>query len=187
LSGNGVFIGMDGSGYCQIQMNSSIGNYIDFSTSGADYEGRIIHTRSDQSMILITNSKNFIFASTGNFLADGDITCFNSLSDIRLKTNVDNITPESGLETVNSLRPVTFNWKDDIFNESKRGDFDAGFIAQEIEEILPFMVTEYTSQKETVYKALKHERIIPYLVAAIQKLYKDVNNKCCKCSCDCSK
>jgi uncharacterized protein YjbI with pentapeptide repeats len=191
LSGNGIFMGFDGSGYAQIQMNSSIGNYIDFSTSGGDYEGRIIHTRSDQSMTLITNSKNFIFASTGNFLADGDITCFNSLSDIRLKTNVYNITPESGLETVNSMRPVTFNWRDDIFNESKRGDFDAGFIAQEIEELLPFMVTEYKKQytdenKQTTYKALKHERIIPYLVAAIQKLYQDVNTKSCKCSCNCN-
>ena len=190
LSGNGIFMGFDGSGYAQIQMNSSIGNYIDFSTSGGDYEGRLIHTRSDQSMTLITNSKNFIFASTGNFLADGDITCFNSLSDIRLKTNVYNIAPESGLETINSMRPVTFNWRDDIFNESKRGDFDSGFIAQEIEQLLPFMVTEYTKRSvdendTTTYKALKHERIIPYLVAAIQKLSRDISK--CSCNCDCSK
>ena len=184
-TGNGIFMGTYTDGFTSIQLNSSTGNLIDFSTSGVDSEARIHHLRSNQSLTIMNNSKNFVFASTGNFLADGDVTCFNSLSDIRLKTNIDDITPDSGLETIKSIRPVTFNWRDDIFNESKRGDFDAGFIAQEIEELLPFMVTEYTktqnNESELKYKALKHERIIPYLVAAIQKLAKD---KCC-CECNC--
>jgi hypothetical protein len=107
----------------------------------------------------------------GNLVATGDITAFGSLSDRRLKTNIIDIDAESALNTVKSLRPVTFDWRDDIFNESKRGSHDVGFIAQEVEEVVPQAVAEYKEMNSgTFYKNIKHERLIPYLVGAIQKL-----------------
>ena len=110
-------------------------------------------------------------ALNGNLVATGDITAFGSLSDRRLKTNIIDIDSESALNTVKSLRPVTFDWRDDIFNESKRGSHDVGFIAQEVEEVVPQAVAEYKEMNSgTFYKNIKHERLIPYLVGAIQTL-----------------
>jgi hypothetical protein len=110
-------------------------------------------------------------ALNGNLVATGDITAFGSLSDRRLKTNIIDIDTESALNIVQSLRPVTFDWKDDIFNESKRGSHDVGFIAQEVEEVIPQAVADYKEMNSGVYyKNIKHERLIPYLVGAIQTL-----------------
>ena len=107
----------------------------------------------------------------GNLVATGDITAFGNLSDRRLKTNIIDIDTESALTTVKSLRPVTFDWRDDIFNESKRGSHDVGFIAQEVEEVVPQAVAEYHEMNSgAIYKNIKHERLIPYLVGAIQTL-----------------
>ena len=116
-------------------------------------------------------------ALSGNLVATGDITAFGSLSDRRLKTNIVDIGSESALNIVRSLRPVTFDWKSDIFNESKRGSCDVGFIAQEVEEIIPQAVAEYQEMNSgTFYKNIRHERLIPYLVGAIQKL-ENINKK----------
>ena len=48
----------------------------------------------------------------------------------------------TGLETVCALRPVTFNWKQDIFNKNRAGSRDSGFIAQEVEQVLDHAVSE---------------------------------------------
>ena len=110
--------------------------------------------------------------TNGNLTVTGDITGFGNLSDARLKTNIIDITQSKSLEVVNALRPVTFDWKDDIFNESKRGTNDIGFIAQEVEEIIPCAVSDYVTS-DVNYKHIKHERILPYLVGSIQKLTRE--------------
>jgi hypothetical protein len=134
-------------------------------------------TQATMNSLVVTGSlttgsiRTSDIALNGNLVATGDITAFGSLSDIRLKTNIIDIDAESALNTVRSLRPVTFDWKSDIFNESKRGSHDVGFIAQEVEEVVPQAVAEYQEMNSgTFYKNIKHERLIPYLVGAIQKL-----------------
>jgi hypothetical protein len=108
----------------------------------------------------------------------GDITSFGSLSDSRLKKNIESISTEQAIEIVSQLRSVTFDWRDDIFNESKRNTSDVGFIAQQLEPLIPFAVEEYTEVGSgEVYKSIKHERLIPYLVGAIQHLKLDVENQ----------
>ena len=115
-----------------------------------------------------------LFTSTGNLTCTGDIISFGSLSDQRLKEKIFDISNDVALDTVRLLRPVTFNWRDDIFNESKRGILDVGFIAQEVEPLIPLAVSEYTQiNTGDVYKNIKHERLIPYLVGAIQRLDYD--------------
>ena len=116
-----------------------------------------------------------LLTSTGNMTCTGDLYAFGTISDQRLKTNVENISPENALDTVKKLRPVTFNWKDTIFNEQHRGQDDSGFIAQEVEELIPHAVGEYTEiESGETYKNMRHERIIPYLTATIQKLIQRV-------------
>jgi len=110
-------------------------------------------------------------ALSGNLVATGDITAFGNISDRRFKENIQDITTDVALGKVKSLRPVTFTWKSNIANTSKIGTDDAGFIAQEVEEVVEYAVGEFTDlQSGEVYKKINHERIIPYLVGAIQKL-----------------
>jgi hypothetical protein len=177
LSGNGIFMGMDGSGYGQIQMNSSIGSYIDFSTSGVDYKGRILYANADNTMDFITDAVTRArISGTGDLTISGDFAAFTSISDVRLKEGISTIDSDMSLDIINSLNPVTFKWKNDIFNAPARGKFDVGFIAQEVEEIIPYAVTEYSEiASGNTYKRMKHERIIPYLVSAVQRL--DIANK----------
>jgi len=168
----GITIGMDDTGYSQLQLNSTIGSYIDFSAPSEDYRGKILYNNTSQYMDFYTNTTvKARIDSTGSLTITGDFAAFTSISDARLKENVVSIDGNSALNIVNDLKPVTFNWRDDIFNESMRCKSDVGFIAQEVEETIPYAVGNYleVTSGET-YKRMKHERIIPYLTAAIQNL-----------------
>jgi len=168
----GITIGTDGSGYSQLQLNSTIGSYIDFSAPSEDYRGKILYNNTSQYMDFYTNTTvKARIDSTGSLTITGDFAAFTSISDARLKENVVSIDGNSALNIVNDLKPVTFNWRNDIFNESMRCKSDVGFIAQEVEETIPYAVGNYleVNSGET-YKRMKHERIIPYLTAAIQNL-----------------
>jgi hypothetical protein len=128
-----------------------------------------ISTTAPSGMLHLNNAA--LFTSTGNLTCTGDVVSFGSLSDRRLKKNIETIQTEKALDIVSKLRAVTFDWKDDIFNEQKRNTSDLGFIAQEVEALVPEAVSEYTQiESGEVYKNIKHERIIPYLLSAIQYL-----------------
>jgi len=149
-------------------LTSTNGNYTFGITDGNIYfknplSGYLWYENSTAANMRLTN---------GNLTVTGDITGFGNLSDIRLKKNVIDIAQMESLRVVNALRPVTFDWKDDIFNESKRNKNDAGFIAQEVEEIIPCAVSDYVTS-DVNYKHIKHERILPYLVGSIQKLTRE--------------
>ena len=168
----GVIVGLDSSTYAKIQLNSTIGSYIDFSAPGEDFRGRIIYDNQSQMFDFFTNSAvRGRMDSVGSLTMTGDITAFGSISDRRLKTNVQDIPTTLALSKISSLRPVTFTWKDDITNTQKRGTSDSGFIAQEVEEVIEHAVGEFNDvQTGTLFKKLNHERIIPYLVGAVQNL-----------------
>ena len=82
-------------------------------------------------------------------------TDFDSLSDFNLKTNIHQI--EDSLSKVIQIRGVTFNWKD-----TNRGS--AGVIAQEVEKVLP----ELVSGEET--KTVNYNGVIGALVEAVKEL-----------------
>ena len=98
----------------------------------------------------------------GELKVRNNITAFASpmFSDIRLKKNVENIT--NGLEIINKLRPVSFTWK----NNNKK---TIGFIAQEVEEILPEFVRD-TTLDDKIIKTIKQDKLIPYIVDSIKNI-----------------
>ena len=175
-----ILINSDGgAGWGSVEMFGTNGAYIDFkNASGDDYDARIKNVGSNNSLGFYMNAAEttgMSLTSAGTLLISGDIGAFASISDRTLKTNVTDISPQTALDTVKTLRPVTFNWKDDIFNEARRGEFDSGFIAQEVEEVIPHAVGQYTTiDHQNTYKNMRHERIIPYLVGSIQKLEETV-------------
>ena len=162
VSGTGRFT----SALLAIGNSNTVGNIF---TTGGNVG---ISTTAPSGMLHLNNAA--LFTSTGNLTCTGDIISFGSLSDQRLKQNVLDISNDVALQTVRSFRPVTFDWRDDVFNESKRNTSDVGFIAQQLEPLVPLAVSEYNEiGSGVVYKRIKHERLIPYLVGAIKSLDHD--------------
>jgi hypothetical protein len=95
----------------------------------------------------------------------GDITAFYS-SDERLK---DNITPiEDPLTKVLSISGNTFDWNDKSSHTGK----DIGVIAQEIEKVLPEIVTT----RDNGYKAVQYEKLTALLIEAVKELSHKVDD-----------
>jgi hypothetical protein len=97
-------------------------------------------------------------ASSNNsilYVTDNGTLSTNS-SDVNKKHNVRNLP--YGLNTINQLNPVAFDW-----NETDQTDI--GFIAQDIESIIPeSVITNWDSQL-----IFRQEKIVPILVKAIQE------------------
>ena len=110
---------------------------------------------------------------SGEIRAAGDVTA-NYSSDKRLKKNIKSIS--GALNKLSTINGVEFDW---IEKEGVHGNegHDVGVIAQEIEKVLPEVVTT----RDNGYKAVKYEKIIPLLVEAIKELQAEVqelkNNK----------
>jgi hypothetical protein len=174
----GIFMGTFTDNNTFIQLNSTTGSYIDFSGNNNDYLARIIYTNSINALDFCTNSATVArMDSAGSLTMVGDITAFGSISDRRLKDNIVNIPLDIAFNKVKNLRPVTFTWRDTIQNKARRGTSDAGFIAQEVEEVVEYAVGEFDDIiSGERYKKLNHERIIPYLVGAVQLLQQKVQD-----------
>ena len=102
------------------------------------------------------------------------VTSITALSDQRDKTNI--ATSQYGLELVNQLRPVTFDWN--TRDGAKVGIKDIGFIAQELVEVEDALnahdtlALTYRDNPEKLEAS--YGRLIPVLVKAIQELSAEV-------------
>ena len=93
-----------------------------------------------------------------------------TLSDISAKTNIANV--RNATQTLLALRPVTYQWIDTERTKNRKTSSlatnpkEIGFIAQEIEQVLPDIIAfDDDGQKLVNYQAL-----IPLLTGAIQEL-----------------
>jgi hypothetical protein len=108
-------------------------------------------------------------AATGNTVVGRDasgnviVNDLNSTSDIRLKTNIKTLT--NSLNKVLQMRGVEFD-RIDI-----KGKHQIGVIAQEIEEIVPELVTEYDN-----IKSVSYGNITALLIEAIKEQQDQINN-----------
>ena len=109
----------------------------------------------------------FLQASTpvGSITSTGSSTSYNTSSDYRLK---ENIAPMTGaLATVQALKPVTYNWKVD-------GSSGQGFIAHELQEVVPDCVTgekdAVDAEGKPVYQGIDTSFLVGVLTASIQEL-----------------
>jgi hypothetical protein len=109
-------------------------------------------------------TKEFAVANNGQIYAQ--FTSISSLSDRRAKENIEPI--KYGLEEVTKLNPVTFNF---IAHPELAPTY--GFIAQDVQPVLPELVNEEKDNKAedgTPYLTLKMGDMLPVLVKAIQEL-----------------
>lgn len=86
---------------------------------------------------------------------------FKFRSDRNAKTNINNLN--YGLAHVNKLQPKTYYFKDD----RKQEQLKMGFIAQDVEKILPELVSKDNNNENY---SLDYVSLIPVLTKAIQEL-----------------
>ncbi len=102
----------------------------------------------------------------GQITSNGSTTMtYGSASDYRLKENIATLI--GGLNTVLSLRPVTYTWKE-------TGEVGRGFIAHELQAVVPECVSgdkDGTWPDETPrYQMVDQAHLGAHLVSAIQEL-----------------
>jgi len=91
--------------------------------------------------------------------ANGNVV--NNASDITLKENIKTI--ENALEKIKKLRGVYFNWID---RNSGGDDRKIGFIAQEVEKIVPELVYTHSDGLKVVH----YKDVVALLIEAIKEL-----------------
>lgn len=96
-----------------------------------------------------------------NINATGIVTCQSLVetSDRNLKTNIQ--TVDNALDIVGNLRGVSFDWK-------SNGNPSYGVIAQELEQVLPELVSDGDP------KAVSYNGIIGVLIEAIKELKEEI-------------
>ncbi len=182
VANDGTYFSNTGESH-EIRHNKSAGTVLSVDSSHTSistfYEGSVLQITAARAS---GNNFEFIVArssgvgGTAQFRVRGDGTIFaqnttvQSISDERFKENIAEAT--DGLAVIMALRPVRYDWKAGYGNNRKH---QLGFIAQEIEEIFPEAVSEWT-QGDDVYKTVGPGALIPVLVKAIQDLHREVTS-----------
>jgi hypothetical protein len=127
--------------------------------------------------VILSGYYGIRFASQGNIRGHisqaglltmaNDVVAFGSPSDKSLKENIKPIN--NALDKVKNLKGVTFKWKEAGLTNLKE---DIGFIAQDVQEVLPELVRENEDGK----LSLRDKGIIPMLVEAVKELSAEVES-----------
>lgn len=103
---------------------------------------------------------------SGNMVAAGNVTAY---SDPRLKEDFKRI--EDPLKILYSLDGGTFRWKHGYqHTECKAGKSDYGVLADQVEAVMPEIVTESIELDGQRYKTVSYEKIVPVLIEAVKSL-----------------
>jgi hypothetical protein len=150
---------------------NAVAMYVEDSYSTSASKNTIVFSRNGSAVGTITTTLS--------------ATAYNTSSDYRLKENVQVI--QNALDDVMRMRPVTYDW-------IETGGNGIGFIAHELQEIVPHAVhgakdqTKFVTKKdetgkmmvnsdgspklfeEPVYQGVDSSFLVPHLVKAIQEL-----------------
>jgi len=167
----GIHINTGGVPFIRYQETNSSGGT-------ADYE---IYVANGVYVLYDNDDSATVYSVSTSQVISGD---FNDTSDVGLKENIKTI--DSGLSVVNKLNPVTFDWK------NKKKGSNSGFIAQEVEKLLPNDVegedfnTDYPSGRvgdvtededkgfNNFGKSINLGGIVAHLTKAVQELSEEV-------------
>tara|TARA_B100000029_G_scaffold6249_1_gene6743 strand:+ start:17651 stop:18316 length:666 start_codon:yes stop_codon:yes gene_type:complete len=142
----------------------SISNNNDILLKGVDNSSTITALKLDMSEA--GNAQFNAKISGSEIEASGDVIAYGT-SDERLKDNMVYIGKP--LEKIDKIGGYTFDWNEK--QQTFRGK-DIGVKAQEIEAVLPEIVTTRASG----YKGVKYEKIVPLLIEGIKALNQKVEH-----------
>jgi len=111
----------------------------------------------------ITDGTNTAYVSTGGLFVNGPVTATNFVtpSDERLKMKIETLANSEW--AIGQLRGVRFEWRD-------TGARDIGFIAQELEKVIPEAVVTRSGELYVAY-----DKVVPLLVESVKTLLERVN------------
>jgi hypothetical protein len=173
IAANSVALGTDTTGDYVGTITAGTG----VSSTGATTGEGIAHTISIGQAVATSSDVRFnsigvgMAASTtaGRIDASGDIVAFSS-SDRNFK---ENITPiENPIEKIRKISGNTYDWKADLKDVHGYEGNDVGVIAQEIEEVLPQIVTT----RENGYKAVKYDKLVALLIEGIKEQQNQIDS-----------
>lgn len=111
-------------------------------------------------------------------IANNDVNTLGTInwtaSDRRIKENISPISSDI-LDKFYSINVYKFNWNNKAPSFLDRELINVGVIADELKEIIPDAVDDFSPEGEgnTRWATVEYEKIVPYAIAAIQ----DLNNK----------
>jgi hypothetical protein len=166
-SSSGLSLSSGGTSYGFLYVNS--GTYI----IGNQVANPITFEVNSTERMRITSGGAVVIANlgTGTVYSNAGALTSTNPSDERLKDDITDL--QYGLNEILKLRPVSYNWKNDTANQGKQ----FGFIAQEVQEIMPELISEFTTtenEEEVVRLGLDKEGIYATLVNAIQEQQKQI-------------
>ena len=131
-----------------------------FSADSSNRRNLILATTGSGSLELVEfRNPN---GTVGTIKTSGSATSYNTSSDARLK---DVTGSARGLEVINELNPVAYNWKAD-------GKADEGLIAQEVLDIAPNAVS---GSEENMYQ-IDYSKLVTHLVKAVQEQQEQIES-----------
>jgi hypothetical protein len=165
-----------GLGYASTYQPTAISS-ITTTQSGYTIADLIFATRSVNTDT--APSTRMTIAGSGSIGAPSGTNIYNA-SDARLKKNIQPLT--KGLDAVNALKPVSFNWITD-FCPVENDKTMYGFVAQDTKEVDENLVEGFNDGSDvvvgdlTVEKAMRvnEKFIIPMLTKAIQELKAELD------------
>jgi hypothetical protein len=151
-----------------------------FTLTGTTVDMSIDDVSGVTGTIATLNSTNItasaqVAGATGAFTsitATGDIEAanFNTTSDVRLKDNIETI--DNSYDIMNNIRGVSYT----MFDKPQ-----VGVIAQEVEAVLPEVITQNTQG----YKSVAYGNMVGVLIEYTKDLEKRITaleeKKCCNC------
>jgi len=173
IAANSVALGTDTTGNYVATIAAGTG----VSSTGAATGEGIAHTISIGQAVATSSNVQFnsvgvgmaASATAGRIDASGDIVAFSS-SDRNFK---ENITPiENPIEKIRKISGNTYDWKADLKDVHGYEGNDVGVIAQEIEEVLPQIVTT----RENGYKAVKYDKLVALLIEGIKEQQNQIDS-----------
>ena len=121
-------------------------------------------TDNDELTFTTAGALRLTIGSTGDATFTGTIF-ENSMRE--LKTNIENV--ENVLPSILQMQGVKFDWKD----ESKTQNRNYGFIAEDVDKILPDLVAH---DKEGKPKAIQYTKLTAVLLEAIKEQQDQIND-----------
>ena len=108
-------------------------------------------------------------SASGDVVAAGDVVAYYT-SDIRLKDNIEVI--KGSLDKIDGIRGVEFDWNEKAPGWAKERGHDVGVIAQEVQKVIP----EIVSERKNGYLGVDYKRIIPLLIESVKELKQEIED-----------
>ena len=177
---------IDSSGRLLIGQTSAINSSI-LQAGGNSVSGGVAHIYDNDVSVASSNVILKISFTNDDVCTDGQLIAFHDLSnqigsiragsgttvnyntssDERLKENI--VDASSQLDVINNIQVREFDWK-------KGGHHDVGMIAQELNNVIPNVVTEGDDDVSEQPWSIDYGKLTPYLIKAMQEQQTIIDN-----------